>query len=48
MQVFFAKDYEHDSVILDKASKDKIAEQLTTIIGETLWQRFQGALDTHN
>ncbi len=39
MQVFFAKGYEHDSVILEKASKDKIAEQLAAIIGETLLKR---------
>lgn len=40
MQVFFSECYEHDSVTLEKASKDKIAEQLTRIIGETLWQRY--------
>ncbi|MEC5209333.1 phosphopantothenoylcysteine decarboxylase/phosphopantothenate--cysteine ligase [Psychrobacter sp. PL15] len=39
MQIFFAKCYEHDSVVLEKTSKDKIAQQLATIIGETLWQR---------
>ena len=39
MEVFFSTHYEHDSIILDKASKDKIAEQLTTIIGEAIWQR---------
>jgi phosphopantothenoylcysteine decarboxylase/phosphopantothenate--cysteine ligase len=39
MQVFFAKCYQHDVITLDKASKDDIAKQLTTIIGETLWQR---------
>ena len=39
MEVFFSTPYEHDSIILDKASKDKIAEQLTTIIGEAIWQR---------
>ncbi|KAA0915059.1 bifunctional phosphopantothenoylcysteine decarboxylase/phosphopantothenate--cysteine ligase CoaBC [Psychrobacter sp. ANT_WB68] len=39
MQVFFSERYEHDSVTLDKASKDNIAEQLATIIGETIWQR---------
>ena len=38
IQVFFAKQYEYDSVTLDKASKDKIAEQLTKIIGEALLQ----------
>ena len=40
MQVFFAQRYDHDAVVLDKASKDKIAQQLTTIIGETLTQRL--------
>ena len=39
MQVFFSERYEHDSVTLEKASKDKIAEQLVGIIGETIWQR---------
>lgn len=39
MQVFFSEHYEHDSVMLDKASKDKIAEQLVSIIGEAIWQR---------
>ncbi|WP_201544428.1 bifunctional phosphopantothenoylcysteine decarboxylase/phosphopantothenate--cysteine ligase CoaBC [Psychrobacter immobilis] len=39
MQVFFSEHYEHDSIILEKASKDEIAEQLATIIGETIWQR---------
>ena len=39
MEVFFSTQYEHDSITLDKASKDKIAEQLTTIIGEAIWQR---------
>ncbi len=42
MQVFFAEHYEHDSIVLDKASKDKIAEQLAVIIGETLSQRHKG------
>ncbi len=41
MQVFFSERYEHDNVILEKASKDEIAEQLVTIIGETIWQRHQ-------
>lgn len=41
MQVFFSERYEHDNVILEKASKDEIAEQLATIIGETIWQRHQ-------
>ncbi|MBB3106954.1 phosphopantothenoylcysteine decarboxylase/phosphopantothenate--cysteine ligase [Psychrobacter luti] len=39
MQVFFSERYEHDSVILEKASKEEIAKQLATIIGETIWQR---------
>ncbi len=39
MEVFFSTHYEHYSIILDKASKDKIVEQLTTIIGEAIWQR---------
>lgn len=39
MQVFFSERYEHDSVTLEKASKDKIAEQLASIIGEAIWQR---------
>ncbi len=39
MQIFFAKNYEQDAVTLEKASKDKIAQQLATIIGETLSQR---------
>jgi len=39
MQVFFAKAYEQDAVVLDKASKNKIAEQLTTLIGQTLAKR---------
>ena len=39
MEVFFSERYEHDSITLDKASKDKIAEQLVSIIGEAIWQR---------
>lgn len=39
MQLFFAKRYEQDTVMLEKTSKDKIAVQLAAIIGETLWQR---------
>lgn len=39
MQVFFAGRYAQDNVVLEKASKDKIAEQLAMIIGETLAQR---------
>ena len=42
MQVFFSERYEHDSVTLEKASKNKIAEQLVGIIGETIWQRHNG------
>ena len=45
MQVFFSERYEHDSVILEKSSKDKIAEQLAGIIGETIWQRHNGHND---
>lgn len=39
MEVFFSTRYEHDSITLDKASKDKIAEKLVSIIGEAIWQR---------
>ncbi|MDE4455505.1 bifunctional phosphopantothenoylcysteine decarboxylase/phosphopantothenate--cysteine ligase CoaBC [Psychrobacter sp. DAB_AL62B] len=39
MEVFFSEHYEHDSITLDKASKDKIAEQLVSIIGGAIWQR---------
>ena len=39
MQVFFAEHYDQDAVVLDKASKNKIAEQLTTLIGQTLAKR---------
>ena len=39
MQVFFSERYERDAITLDKASKDKIAEQLASIIGETIAQR---------
>ncbi|AMN50445.1 bifunctional phosphopantothenoylcysteine decarboxylase/phosphopantothenate--cysteine ligase CoaBC [Psychrobacter sp. P2G3] len=42
MQVFFSQRYAHDTVTLEKASKDKIAAQLATIIGETLMQRLNG------
>ncbi|MGP5504665.1 bifunctional phosphopantothenoylcysteine decarboxylase/phosphopantothenate--cysteine ligase CoaBC [Psychrobacter celer] len=42
MQVFFSERYEHDTVMLEKTSKDKIAAQLATIIGETLMQRLNG------
>ena len=41
MQVIFSERYEHDNVILEKESKDEIAEQLATIIGESIWQRHQ-------
>lgn len=39
MQVFFSEHYKNDSITLEKASKDKIAEQLASIIGETISQR---------
>lgn len=39
MQVFFSERYERDAITLDKTSKDKIAEQLASIIGETIAQR---------
>ncbi|SJN15643.1 bifunctional phosphopantothenoylcysteine decarboxylase/phosphopantothenate--cysteine ligase CoaBC [Psychrobacter sp. JB385] len=39
MQVFFSEHYKRAPVTLDKASKDHIAEQLVTIIGEAIWQR---------
>ncbi|MDN6276021.1 MAG: bifunctional phosphopantothenoylcysteine decarboxylase/phosphopantothenate--cysteine ligase CoaBC [Psychrobacter sp.] len=39
MQVFFSERYEHDSITLEKASKDDIAKQLASIIGEAIWQR---------
>ncbi len=39
MQVFFSEHYKRAPVTLDKASKDHIAEQLATIIGEAIWQR---------
>ena len=39
MQVFFSERYERDAITLDKASKDKIAERLAGIIGETIAQR---------
>lgn len=42
MQVFFSQRYANDTVTLEKASKDKIADQLATIIGETLMQRLNG------
>ncbi|WP_010201648.1 bifunctional phosphopantothenoylcysteine decarboxylase/phosphopantothenate--cysteine ligase CoaBC [Psychrobacter sp. PAMC 21119] len=42
MQVFFSERYEQAAVTLEKASKDKIAEQLAGIIGETIWQRHNG------
>ncbi|WP_201586555.1 bifunctional phosphopantothenoylcysteine decarboxylase/phosphopantothenate--cysteine ligase CoaBC [Psychrobacter jeotgali] len=46
MQIFFAKGYEHDSVVLDKASKDEIAKQLTSLIGQAYWQRFDKLNDS--
>ncbi len=39
MQVFFSKRYEQEAVTLDKTSKDNIAKQLATMIGETLLKR---------
>ena len=39
MQVFFSERYENDSITLEKASKDEIAEQLAGIIGEAIWLR---------
>lgn len=42
MQVFFADRYQKEAITLDKASKDKIAEQLALIIGESIWQRQNG------
>ncbi|MFI8555283.1 bifunctional phosphopantothenoylcysteine decarboxylase/phosphopantothenate--cysteine ligase CoaBC [Psychrobacter sp. NPDC077938] len=39
MQVFFSERYERDAVTLEKASKDKIAEQLASIIGQAIGQR---------
>ena len=42
MQVFFSERYKSEAVTLEKASKDKIAEQLAGIIGETIWQRHNG------
>ncbi len=42
MQVFFSDRYEKEALTLEKASKDKIAEQLAGIIGESIWQRHNG------
>ncbi|ERL55996.1 Phosphopantothenoylcysteine decarboxylase [Psychrobacter aquaticus CMS 56] len=42
MQVFFSDRYEKEALTLEKASKDKIAEQLASIIGESIWQRQNG------
>ena len=39
MQVFFAEGYDQPAVSLDKTSKDKIAEQLAAMIGQTLAKR---------
>lgn len=36
MEVFFAEQYQQAPVALDKASKDKIAQQLVALIGDTL------------
>jgi len=36
MQVFFSERYERDAVTLEKTSKDKIAEQLASIIGQAI------------
>ena len=38
MQVFFSERYERDAITLEKASKDKIAEQLASIIGQAIGQ----------
>lgn len=45
MQVFFSERYKNEAVTLEKASKDKIAEQLASIIGKAIWQRHN-AQDT--
>ncbi|MGP9688375.1 bifunctional phosphopantothenoylcysteine decarboxylase/phosphopantothenate--cysteine ligase CoaBC [Psychrobacter sp. AOP22-C1-C5] len=42
MQVFFSDRYEKEPITLEKASKDKIAEQLASIIGESIWQSQNG------
>ncbi|WP_201533415.1 bifunctional phosphopantothenoylcysteine decarboxylase/phosphopantothenate--cysteine ligase CoaBC [Psychrobacter ciconiae] len=39
MQVFFAENYQTESVNLDKASKDDIAQQLVSLIGATMVKR---------
>ncbi len=39
MQVFFSERYGRDTLTLEKTSKDKIAEQLASIVGELIWQR---------
>lgn len=39
MQVFFSERYERDAVTLEKTSKDKIAEQLASLIGQAIGQR---------
>lgn len=46
MQVFFSERYKNEAVTLEKAGKDKIAEQLASIIGEAMWQRHN-AQDAH-
>ncbi|MBF2720163.1 bifunctional phosphopantothenoylcysteine decarboxylase/phosphopantothenate--cysteine ligase CoaBC [Psychrobacter sp. NG254] len=39
MQVFFSERHQREAITLEKTSKDKIAEQLASIIGETIGQR---------
>ncbi|MBH0006437.1 bifunctional phosphopantothenoylcysteine decarboxylase/phosphopantothenate--cysteine ligase CoaBC [Psychrobacter sp. SWN149] len=39
MQVFFSERHQREAITLEKTSKDKIAEQLASIIGETIVQR---------
>ncbi|UNU74269.1 bifunctional phosphopantothenoylcysteine decarboxylase/phosphopantothenate--cysteine ligase CoaBC [Moraxella nasovis] len=39
MTVFFAKQYEQDKVVLSKASKDNIAQQLVACVGQVLAHR---------
>jgi phosphopantothenoylcysteine decarboxylase/phosphopantothenate--cysteine ligase len=39
MQVFFAEHYGQEPAILDKASKDDIAKQLVTLIGQSIAKR---------
>ncbi|MGE6479814.1 bifunctional phosphopantothenoylcysteine decarboxylase/phosphopantothenate--cysteine ligase CoaBC [Psychrobacter namhaensis] len=42
MQVFFSERYQREAITLEKTSKDKIAEQLASLIGETIWHRQNG------